>query len=33
MQNGVAGEDKLRQFAGLIHAEATRADFNWWRTF
>src|SRR5699024_4355603 len=24
MQNGVAGEDKLRQFAGLIHAEATR---------
>ena len=32
MQNGVAGEDKLRQFAGLIHAEATRS-FNWWRTF
>ena len=24
MQNGVAGEDKLRQFAGLIHSEATR---------
>ena len=24
MQNGVAGEDRLRQFAGLIHTEATR---------
>ena len=24
MQNGVASEDKLRQFAGLIHSEATR---------
>src|SRR5699024_8541647 len=24
MQNGVAGEDKLRQSAGLSHAEATR---------